>query len=374
MYQKHFLEQIKTKSAELGFDEFGITDLDNFEFNSSKIKEFINNNYHGEMFWMKDKLATRSDPKNIWNEAKSAIVLGINYGPESNPLNDLKKVKKGYISIYSRRKDYHKIIKAKLKALARHIQKIEPSQVKVFVDTAPLMEKPLASAAGIGWQGKHTNLVSRNYGSWLFLGVILTNIYFRNEKKIKSNCGTCSKCIDICPTQAISKPYSLDARRCISYLTIEHKTHIQKDFRVKIGNRIFGCDDCLAVCPWNKFAKKYSEIKLSYIKKLDMPNLKIFLNLSENDFIIYFIGTPIRRLGYNRFMRNVLIATANSKDLSLIDDVLKKLDSRNEFIRAMAVWALFCLSKSRFLLEKKKRLYAEEFYYVRQEWLNGEYS
>ncbi len=374
MYQKHFLEQIKTKSAELGFDEFGVTDLENFEFYSSKIKEFINNNYHGEMYWMKDKLEIRSDPKNIWNEAKSAIVLGINYGPESNPLNDLKKVKKGYISIYSRRKDYHKIIKAKLKALARHIQKIEPSQVKVFVDTAPLMEKPLASAAGIGWQGKHTNLVSRNYGSWLFLGVILTNIYFRNEKKIKSNCGTCSKCIDICPTQAISKPYSLDARRCISYLTIEHKTHIQKDFRVKIGNRIFGCDDCLAVCPWNKFAKKYSEIKLSYIKKLDMPNLKIFLNLSENDFIIYFIGTPIRRLGYNRFMRNVLIATANSKDLSLIDDVLKKLDSRNEFIRAMAVWALFCLSKSRFLLEKKKRLYAEEFYYVRQEWLNGEYS
>ncbi|GIR46442.1 MAG: epoxyqueuosine reductase [Alphaproteobacteria bacterium] len=326
------------------------------------------------MHWMKDKLEIRIDPKNIWNEAKSAIVLGINYGPESNPLNDLKKVKRGYISIYSRRKDYHKIIKSKLKVLARHIQKIEPSQVKVFVDTAPLMEKPLASAAGLGWQGKHTNLVSRNYGSWLFLGVILTNIYFRNKKKIKSNCGTCSKCIDVCPTQAIIKPYSLDARRCISYLTIEHKTHIQKDFRIKIGNRIFGCDDCLAVCPWNKFAKKYSDIKLSYIKKLDMPNLKIFLSFSENDFIIYFIGTPIRRLGYNRFMRNVLIAAANSKDLSLIDYVLKKLDSRNELIRAMAVWALFCLSKARFLLEKKKRLDAEEFYYVRQEWLNGEYN
>ena len=185
MYQKHFIEEIKTKSAELGFDEFGITNLENFEFNSSKIKEFINNNYHGEMQWMKDKLEIRSDPKNIWNKAKSAIVLGINYGPENNPLNDLKKVKRGYISIYSRRKDYHKIIKSKLKVLARYIQKIEPSQVKVFVDTAPLMEKPLASSAGLGWQGKHTNLVSRNYGSWLFLGVILTNIYFRNKKKIK---------------------------------------------------------------------------------------------------------------------------------------------------------------------------------------------
>jgi len=374
MHQKYFLEEIKTKSVELGFDEFGITDLKNFEFNTIKIKEFIDNNYHGEMYWMKDKIEIRCDPKNIWKEAKSAIVLGINYGPESNPLKDLKKVKRGYISIYSRRKDYHKIIKSKLKVLARHIQKIEPSQVKVFVDTAPLMEKPLASAAGIGWQGKHTNLVSRNYGSWLFIGVILTNIYFRNKKKIKSNCGTCSKCIDVCPTKAIIKPYTLDARRCISYLTIEHKTHIQKDFRVKIGNRIFGCDDCLAVCPWNKFAKKYSDIKLSYIKKLDMPNLKIFLSFSENDFMIYFIGTPIKRLGYNRFMRNVLIAVANSKDLSLIDDVLKKLDSRNEFIRAMAVWALFCLSKSRFLLEKKKRLEAEEFYYVRQEWFNGEYN
>ena len=374
MHQKRFLEQIKTKSAELGFDEFGITDLENFEFNSTKIKEFINNNYHGEMYWMKDKLEMRSDPKNIWNEAKSAIVLGINYGPEGNPLNDLKKINRGYISIYSRRKDYHKIIKSKLKALARYVQKIEPSKVKVFVDTAPLMEKPLASAAGLGWQGKHTNLVSKKHGSWLFLGVILTNIYFRNKKKIRSNCGSCSKCIDVCPTQAIIKPYSLDARKCISYLTIEHKTHIKKDFRIKIGNRIFGCDDCLAVCPWNKFAKKYRDIKLSYIKKLDMPNLKIFLSFSENDFMIYFIGTPIRRLGYNRFMRNVLIAVANSKDLSLIDDVLKKLNSRNEFIRAMAVWALFCLSKARFLLEKKKRLATEEFYYVRQEWLNGEYS
>ena len=372
MYQKHFIEEIKTKSAELGFDEFGITNLENFEFNSSKIKEFINNNYHGEMYWMKDKLEIRSDPKNIWNKAKSAIVLGINYGPENNPLKDLKKVNRGYISIYSRRKDYHKIIKSKLKVLARYIQKIEPSQVKVFVDTAPLMEKPLASSAGLGWQGKHTNLVSRNYGSWLFLGVILTNIYFRNEKKIKSNCGTCSKCIDICPTQAISKPYSLDARRCISYLTIEHKTHIEKDFRIKMGNRIFGCDDCLVVCPWNKFAKKYSDIKLSYIKKLDMPNLKFFLSFSENDFITYFVGTPIRRLGYNRFMRNVLIAVANSKDSTLIDDVLKKLDSKNELIRAMAVWALFCLSKTAFLLEKRKRLHVEETYHVRQEWLNGE--
>ena len=372
MYQKHFLEEIRIKSLELGFEEFGITDLENFEFNSARIKEFIKNNYHGEMCWLKDKLEIRSDPKNIWNDAKSAIVLGINYGPESNPLNDLKKITRGYISIYSRRKDYHKVIKSKLKTLARYIQKIKPTKVKVFVDTAPLMEKPLATAARLGWQGKHTNLVSRNYGSWLFLGIILTNIYFKNKKEVKSYCGTCSKCIDVCPTKAIIKPYSLDARKCISYLTIEHKTHVKKDFRIKIGNRIFGCDDCLAVCPWNKFAKKYSDIKLNYIKKLDMPDLKLFLRFSESDFITYFSGTPIRRLGYNRFMRNVLIAVANSKDLSLVDNVLKKLDSSNELIRAMAVWALFCLNKPRFLSEKNKRLDAEELYDVRQEWLNGE--
>ena len=372
MKQEHFLDEIKLKSLELGFDELGVTDLENFEFNTVKIKEFINNNYHGEMNWLKDKLEIRSDPKNIWDDAKSAIVLGINYGPENDPLKDLKKINRGYISIYARRKDYHKVIKAKLKLLAKHIQKIEPSKVKVFVDTAPLMEKPLASAAGLGWQGKHTNLVSRNYGSWFFLGIILTNIYFKNKKEIKSNCGSCNECIYICPTKAIIKPYSLDARKCISYLTIEHKSHIKKDFRKEIGNRIFGCDDCLAICPWNKFAKKYNDIKLSYIKNLDMPELKMFLSFTDNDYRVYFSGTPIRRLGYYRFMRNVLIAVANSKNLTLIDNVLEKLDNSNELIRAMAIWALFCLSKSRFLLEKKKRLDLEEIYEVRQEWLNGE--
>ena len=374
MNPEYIFDEIKLKSFELGFDDFGVTDLENFEFNSSKIKEFVNKNYHGEMNWLQDKLEIRSNPKNIWNEAKSAIILGINYGPESNPLNDLKKIKRGYISIYARRKDYHKVIKVKLKELARYIQKIKSSKVKVFVDTAPLMEKPLASAAGLGWQGKHTNLISRKYGSWLFLGVILTNIYFRNKKVVNSNCGSCSKCINICPTQAIIKPYSLDARKCISYLTIEHKTHIKRDLRMKIGNRIFGCDDCLAICPWNKFAKRYNDIKLSYIKKLDMPSLKLFLNFSEDDYKSYFSGTPIRRLGYNRFMRNVLIAVANSKNLSLIDSILIKLDNNNELIRAMAVWALFCLSKARFFLEKKRRLNSEKFYEVRQEWLNGEHN
>lgn len=372
MRQKLLFDEIKSKSLELGFDEFGITDLENFEFNSLKIKEFVKNKQHGEMTWFKDKLEIRKNPKNIWTDAKSAIVLGINYGPESNPLKDLSKIKKGYISIYSRRRDYHKVIKSKLKELANFIQKIKLTEVKVFVDTAPLMEKPLASAAGLGWQGKHTNLVSKKYGSWLFLGVILTNIYYKNKKNIKSNCGSCKKCITICPTNAIVKPYSLDARRCISYLTIEHKTHIKREFRMKIGNRIFGCDDCLAICPWNKFAKKYSDMKLKFIKKLDLPSLEMFLNFEEYDYRSYFAGTPIRRLGYNRFMRNVLIAAANSKNVSLINSILLQLDSNSDIIRAMAIWALFCLNKNRFFLEKSKRLNSEQILEVKKEWLNGE--
>ena len=372
MRQRSLFDEIKSKALELGFDEFGITDLENFEFNSLKIKEFVKNKQHGEMNWFKDKLEIRRNPKNIWTDAKSAIVLGINYGPETNPLKDLSKVNKGYISIYSRRRDYHKVIKSKLKELAKFIQKIKTTEVKVFVDTAPLMEKPLASAAGLGWQGKHTNLVSRKYGSWLFLGVVLTNIYFKNNKNLKSRCGSCKKCITICPTNAIVKPYSLDARRCISYLTIEHKTHIKKEFRIKIGNRIFGCDDCLAICPWNKFAKKYSDLKLKFIKKLNLPNLGMFLNFEENDYRLYFVGTPIRRLGYNRFMRNVLIAAANSKNSSLTNSVLRKLDSNSDIIRAMAVWALFCLSESRFFLEKSKRFNSEQIFDVKHEWLSGE--
>ena len=372
MSQSLFFDEIKSKSLELGFDEFGITDLENFEFNSLKIKEFVKNKQHGEMNWFKDKLEIRRNPKNIWTDAKSAIVLGINYGPKTNPLKDLAKVKKGYISIYSRRKDYHKVIKSKLKELAKFIQKIKIAEVKVFVDTAPLMEKPLASAAGLGWQGKHTNLVSRKYGSWLFLGVILTNIYFKNKKNPESRCGSCKKCITICPTNAIVKPYSLDARRCISYLTIEHKTHIKREFRIKIGNRIFGCDDCLAICPWNKFAKKYSDLKLKFIKKLNLPSLEMFLNFEEYDYRSYFAGTPIRRLGYNRFMRNVLIAAANSKNSSLTNSVLSQLDSNSDIVRAMSIWALFCLNKSKFFLEKSKRFNSEQIFEVKQEWLNGE--
>ncbi len=374
MQKQNFLDEIRIKSEELGFDEFGVSGLENFEFYSNKLRDFIKKNYHGDMKWLKDKLEIRSNPKNIWHDAKSAIILGMNYGPESDIFGELKKKNRAYISVYSRRRDYHKVIKSKLKILAGFIKKQKSSDVKVFVDTAPLMEKPLASVAGLGWTGKHTNLVSKKFGSWLFLGVVLTNIDFNYKRYTKNYCGSCTKCINICPTDAIIKSHILDARKCISYLTIEHKSHIDKKFRKKIGNRIFGCDDCLAICPWNKFAKKSQETKLSFIKKLQMPSLKDFLNFQEEDYRNYFAGTPLRRLGYYRFMRNILIAIANSKQQNLTNDILKKLDCENELIRAMAIWAIFCLDKDQFFIEKGKRFKYEKNINVKQEWLGGEKS
>ena len=370
MFEEKLLKEFKTKAKQIGFDEVGLTDLNNFEFHTKKMEDFIKNDYQGEMNWLKEKLEIRKDPKNIWKEAKSAIVLGMNYGPEENPMKELNEKDKAYISIYSRRKDYHKVIKSKLKLLARFLHEKSNAQVKVFVDTAPIMEKPLAHAAGIGWSGKHTNIVSKKFGSWLFLGIILTNIEVNTDKEKKILCGTCQRCKNICPTNAISEPFILDPRKCISYLTIEHKTSIEKKFRKSIGNRIFGCDDCLAVCPWNKFAKKHQEIKLNFIERLQLPELSKLLNFSEIEYKEFFIGTALRRLGYIRFMRNVLIAVANSNDISLVNDVKKKLNNKNDLIKAMAVWALFCLNKEDFLHEKSKKFNTENSDLVRKEWMN----
>lgn len=372
MFTKELIKKVKKISYEAGFDDFGITDLENFEFYSLKLEEFIKKKYHGEMTWMKEKKLFRKNPKNLWFEARSAIVLGINYGTKKNPIADLKEKKKAYISIYSRRKDYHKVIKSKLKSVARSLQKITKSKVKVFVDTAPLMEKPLGQNAGIGWCGKHTNLVSKKFGSWLFLGVILTDIMYVNKNSVINHCGTCEKCKKICPTNAITRSFVLDARKCISYLTIEHKSHIEKKFRKQIGNRIFGCDDCLAVCPWNKFAKKHEDIKLKFIEKLNMPNLNKLLKFTEEDYKIYFAGTPIRRIGYVRFMRNVLIAVSNSNDISMVEEVKNHLESEHELIKAMAIWALFCLDKKKFKVEKIKRYALERRIVFKKEWSVGD--
>ena len=371
MYEDIF-KKIEDYSITLGFEDIRVTELDKLNFYSANLRYFIKKKYHGEMDWIEKKAKIREHPNNMWSEAKSALVFSFNYGPESNPLPETTKIDKGYISIYARRKDYHKVLKTKLKKVCHYISKISNIKVKVFVDTAPLMEKPLAEKASIGWIGKHTNLVSKKFGSWLFLGIILTNHDFnQTESQIKNHCGGCNACNKICPTNAFVSPYKLDARKCISYLTIEHKSHIDRKFREPIGNRIFGCDDCLAICPWNKFAKKNSDINIDIKNNLTLPSLNFLIDLDEDNFRLIFAGTPIRRLGYVRFLRNTLIAAGNSKDNSLIKKITKKLDHSNVLIRSMAVWALSKLSYTDFLKEKKKRLPQEKDIYIKNEWKLG---
>jgi epoxyqueuosine reductase len=285
----------------------------------------------------------RSDPRALWGDVKSVIMLGVNYGPTTDPLAALGEKDIGVISVYARNRDYHDLMKGRLKQLAGWLvaaAKPERADVKVFVDTAPVMEKPLAAAAGLGWQGKHTNLVSRQFGSWLFLGSIFTDLDFPPDAPEQDHCGQCRACLDICPTQAFVAPYQLDARRCISYLTIEHKGHIPEEFREAIGNRIYGCDDCLAVCPWNKFAKDAREAKLIARDDLSAPSLAELAALDEAAFRARFAGGPIKRLGHTRFLRNVLIAIGNSGNPALAESASRRLGHASPLVRAMAVWAL----------------------------------
>ncbi len=369
---KTIFNKIEEYSKSIGFEEVSLTDFSELNFYKKNLKEFIKKKYYGEMNWLKEKVKIREHPQRMWSEAKSALVFGLNYGPQKNPLLEIEDFKSGYISIYARRKDYHKVLKSKLKKVGRYISSISDIKIKVFVDTAPLMEKPLAEKASIGWIGKHTNLVSKEYGSWLFLGVILTNYKFKTTKlNLKRSCGTCNACNKICPTNAFVAPYKLDARKCISYLTIEHKTHIDIEYRESIGNRIFGCDDCLAICPWNKFAKNYSDLKIKINKNLELPSLKMLITLDEKKFRERFAGTPIRRLGYLRFLRNTLIAVGNSKDKYLINEVIEKLDHASILVRAMAIWALYKLSPLDFIQEKHKRLHLEKDHSVKNEWKLG---
>ena len=290
--------------------------------------------------------ARRADPRKLWPEALSILLLGMNYAPPSDPLAALAQKSAANISVYARNRDYHDLIKGRLKQLASWFAAaaqragVQAPEFKVFVDTAPVMEKPLAQAAGVGWQGKHTNLVSREWGSWLFLGSIFTTLPLAPDPPERDHCGSCQACLDICPTKAFPRPYALDARRCISYLTIEHKGHIPAEFRPLIGNRIYGCDDCLAVCPWNKFARQAQEIKLLPRADLCAPSIADLLRLDDAAFRSLFAGSPIKRIGSDRFMRNVLIAAGNSGDLALAAPVAEKLGSDSPLVRAMAVWAL----------------------------------
>ncbi|MGF7158933.1 epoxyqueuosine reductase [Rhodoligotrophos appendicifer] len=318
----------------------GFTTPDAVPLARERLAAFIAAGRHGDMEWMKETEERRGHPQVLWPEIRSLIMLGKNYGPREDPLHRLAERSHGVISVYAMGSDYHELIKKRLKAVARPIARETGAGVKVFVDTAPLMEKPLAEAAGLGWQGKHTNLVSRGFGSWLFLGAVATSAEIEPDVGEIDHCGSCRSCLDICPTNAFPAPYQLDARRCISYLTIEHKGHIPAEFRTAIGNRIFGCDDCLAVCPWNKFAQLASDTKLQAREALAQPRLEDLARLDDERFRELFTGTPVRRAGRDRFVRNVLIAIGNSGDRDLVTAARERLSDASSLVRAMAVWAL----------------------------------
>jgi len=331
--------QIEAKARALGFGAFGIAHADMPALFGDRLRDFIDLERHGTMDWLSDTARRRANPKSLWTEAESALVVGMNYGPDRDPRETLAMGSVGTISVYARHRDYHDVIKGKLKELAAAVAKLTAADVKVFVDTAPVMEKPLAELAGLGWQGKHTNVVSREYGSWLFLGVILTAAVLKVDQASPDSCGTCSACLDVCPTQAFPAPYQLDARRCISYLTIEHAGPIERELRPLMGNRIYGCDDCLAVCPWNKFATTAAEAKLKARGDLTAPRLAALAALDDGAFRALFAGSPIKRIGRDRFVRNVLIAIGNSGDPSLAEDAAALLSDASPLVRAMAIWA-----------------------------------
>lgn len=307
---------------------------------AERLATFLEEGRHGDMAWMATTAQRRHDPLALWPEARSIIMLGMNYAPSGDPLAALEDRSHGLISCYAQCKDYHDVMKAGLKRVAARLAHVSGAEVKVFVDTAPLMEKPLGEAAGLGWQGKHTNLVSRQFGSWLFLGAVMTSAEIEPDEPELQHCGTCQRCLDVCPTNAFPAPYQLDARRCIAYLTIEYKGHIEPEFRQAIGNRVFGCDDCLAVCPWNKFAVAARQTKLEVMPGTEAPPLQELLALDDAAFRKRFTGTPVKRTGRDRLLRNALIAAGNSGDKSLIPAVEHLLADASPLVRAMAVWAL----------------------------------
>ncbi len=369
MAKKLEREHIRNLALREGFDVCELVSLSDVPDCSGEMGAFIEAGYHGDMDWLERTAGVRGHPTRLWGAAKSAIVLGMNYGPEGDPLGILEKKDCGAISVYAQGDDYHDVVKKALKRLARAII-CEDMEVKVFVDTAPIMEKPLAEAAGLGWQGKHSNLVSRELGSWLFLGSILTSFeYGESAPEPIDHCGSCRACLDICPTDAFPKPYQLDARKCISYLTIEHKGHIDEVFRKPMGNRIYGCDDCLAVCPWNKYAEVASESKYHARSALKAPALAELVMLDDGGFRKLFSKSPIKRIGWVRFIRNVLIAIGNSGNGELVPLVKKHLGSPEPLIRAMAVWALRCLDEGEWRGLAGEAVGKEKDEQVRREWV-----
>jgi epoxyqueuosine reductase len=334
---------LRERARALGFDVCRVSSAESPAHARERLAAWLEDGAHGDMTWMAETFERRADPRKLMGDAKSVIMLGLNYGPSADPRAALEQRDAGVISVYARHRDYHDVLKGKLKELASYLvgaARTEEADVKVFVDTAPLLEKPLAARAGLGWQGKHTNLVSREFGSWLFLGAILTNLELPPDAPESDHCGQCRACLDACPTGAFPAPYRLDARRCISYLTIELKGPIPREFRPAIGNRIYGCDDCLAVCPWNKFASVGREAKLAARADLAAPPLIELARLDDASFRSLFAGGPIKRIGRARFVRNVLIAIGNAKDPALAGSAVERLDDESPLVRGAAIWAL----------------------------------
>nr|WP_321439881.1 tRNA epoxyqueuosine(34) reductase QueG [uncultured Hyphomonas sp.] len=355
----------------LGFDAVGIARADEAWAASERLEAFVEAGHHGSMEWMETTLERRRTPVSMWEGAKSAITVALNYGPDHDPMETLKQREAGNISVYARGRDYHDTLKSRLKQLAREFVAKTGAEVKVFVDTAPLMEKPLAAKAGLGWQGKHTNLVSRELGSWFFLGVMLTDAELPPDTPETDHCGSCRNCLDICPTKAFPAPYQLDARRCISYLTIEHKGPIPEEFRAAMGNRIYGCDDCLAVCPWNKFASAASEAAFHARAELKLPGLDELAALDDATFREVFSGSPIKRIGRDRFVRNVCIAIGNSGASRFVPQLEGLTRDASALVRGAAAWALLQLDAERFSLARAQNASGETDPDVLREWNRG---
>ncbi|TPN83574.1 tRNA epoxyqueuosine(34) reductase QueG [Mesorhizobium sp. CU2] len=364
---------IDAEARRAGFEAVAVTRPDAIPLAPARLAEFVADGFHGSMDWIAETLERRSEPSTLWPEVRSIVVLAMNYGPDHDPRLLQGRRERGAISVYAQNRDYHDVMKGRLKEIAGKIVARAGGDVKVFVDTAPVMEKPLAEAAGLGWQGKHTNLVSREHGSWLFLGTIFTTAELGPDKAEIDHCGSCRACLDACPTEAFPAPYRLDARRCISYLTIENKGPIPLEFREKMGNRIYGCDDCLAACPWNKFASAASEAKLAARADLREPKLSQLLALDDAAFRAFFSGSPIKRIGRDRFVRNVLIAAGNSGDASLAPIVRGLLDDASPLVRGAAIWALSRLLSTREFADLAvTAVKAENDATVRDEWLSAD--
>jgi epoxyqueuosine reductase len=332
--------RLVARAEALGLEAVGVASATEDWQAGARLDEFLALGRHGDMAWMETHAERRRHPQALWPDAKSVVLVGQSYAPDDDSLALLARRGSGLVSAYAARRDYHEVIKGKLKDLGAWLARESGAEVKVFVDTAPLMEKPLAQRAGIGWQGKHTNLVSRAHGSWLLLGAILTAAELEPDPPHEDHCGSCRACLDVCPTNAFPAPYQLDARRCLAYLSIEHKGQIPREFRAAMGNRVFGCDDCLAVCPWNKFAAAARDTRLALREHLRLTPLAELAALDDARFRARFAGTPVKRTGRDRFVRNVLCAIGNSGDAGLAPVLEAQLDDRSPLVRGMAVWAL----------------------------------